>query len=127
MLGPLGLRVLQKLSLRKHPFLLALRRWEPQRRRARRNGCFRRLAKTLSREPSPRHSPWCLWHCESKPVCGKKKKKKAKGKHRQVLSRLLFHLSYSVLFFQCNVKFFTKGCCLQFTAYSWNHRCVRIC
>ena len=37
------------LSLRKHPFLLALRRWErfrakrPQRRRARRNGCFRRL------------------------------------------------------------------------------------
>ena len=28
------------LSLRKHPFLLALRRW---RRRARRNGCFRRL------------------------------------------------------------------------------------
>ena len=34
-------------SLRKHPFLLALRRWErfkrPQRRRARRNGCFRRL------------------------------------------------------------------------------------
>ena len=77
MLGPLGLRVLQKLSLRKHPFLLALRRWEPQRRRARRNGCFRRLAKTLSRKPSPRHSPWCLWHCESKPVCGKKKKQKA--------------------------------------------------
>ena len=36
------------ISLRKHPFLLALRRWErfakrPQRRRARRNGCFRRL------------------------------------------------------------------------------------
>ena len=35
-------------SLRKHPFLLALRRWgrfakRPQRRRARRNGCFRRL------------------------------------------------------------------------------------
>ena len=40
------------VSLRKHPFLLALRRWDvsrggnakrPQRRRARRNGCFRRL------------------------------------------------------------------------------------
>ena len=36
-------------SLRKHPFLLALRRWErfakrPRRRRARRNGCFRRLS-----------------------------------------------------------------------------------
>ena len=37
-------------SLRKHSFLLALRRWKrfarrkrPQRRRARRNGCFRRL------------------------------------------------------------------------------------
>ena len=31
-------------SLRKHPFLLALRRLKrPQRRRARRNGCFRRL------------------------------------------------------------------------------------
>ena len=41
-------------SLRKHPFLLALRRWErfarrkrPQRRTARRNGCFRR--------------PLCFW------------------------------------------------------------------
>ena len=33
----------EKGSLRKHPFLLALRR--PQRRRARRNGCFRRLRK----------------------------------------------------------------------------------
>ena len=37
-----------RYSLRKHPFLLALRRWgrfakRPQRRRARRNGCFRRL------------------------------------------------------------------------------------
>ena len=32
-------------SLRKHPFLLALRRWgRSQRRRARRNGCFRRLS-----------------------------------------------------------------------------------
>ena len=36
------------ISLRKHPFLLALRRWgrfakRPKRRRARRNGCFRRL------------------------------------------------------------------------------------
>ena len=38
------------ISLRKHPFLLALRRWgrfarrkRPQRRRARRNGCCRRL------------------------------------------------------------------------------------
>ena len=36
-------------SRRKHPFLLALRRWgrfakHPQRRRAGRNGCFRRLA-----------------------------------------------------------------------------------
>ena len=36
------------ISLRKHPFLLALRRWgrfakRPQRRRGRRNGCFRRL------------------------------------------------------------------------------------
>ena len=36
-------------SRRKHPFLLALRRWgrfakRPQRRRAGRNGCFRRLA-----------------------------------------------------------------------------------
>ena len=38
-------------SLRKHPFLLALRRWgrfarrkRPQRRRAKRNGCFRRPA-----------------------------------------------------------------------------------
>ena len=31
-------------SLRKHPFLLALRRWgRSQLRRARRNGCFRRL------------------------------------------------------------------------------------
>ena len=31
-------------SLRKHPFLLALRRWgRSQPRRARRNGCFRRL------------------------------------------------------------------------------------
>ena len=35
-------------SLRKHPFLLALCRWgrfakRPQRRRARRNGCFRGL------------------------------------------------------------------------------------
>ena len=30
-------------SLRKHPFLLTLRRWgRPQLRRARRNGCFRR-------------------------------------------------------------------------------------
>ena len=40
------------LSLRKHPFLLALRRWghrakRPQRRRARRNGCFRRLRLTF--------------------------------------------------------------------------------
>ena len=34
------------ISLRKHPFLLALRRAKrPQRRRARRNGCFRRLLK----------------------------------------------------------------------------------
>ena len=34
-------------SLRKHPFLLALRRRakRPQRRRARKNGCFRRLRK----------------------------------------------------------------------------------
>ena len=43
-------------SLRKHPFLLALRRWgrfarrkrqtkRPHRRRAKRNGCFRRLDK----------------------------------------------------------------------------------
>ena len=35
-------------SLRKHPFLLALRRWgrfakRPRWQRARRNGCFRRL------------------------------------------------------------------------------------
>ena len=41
-----------RVSLRKHPFLLALRRWGrfakcPQRRRARRNGCFRRLCKGL--------------------------------------------------------------------------------
>ena len=49
-------RVLKEDSLRKHPFLLALRRWErfarrnvfllakrPRRRRTRRNGCFRRL------------------------------------------------------------------------------------
>ena len=48
----------QECSLRKHPFLLALRRWglfarrnkflrakRPQRRRARRNGFFRRLAR----------------------------------------------------------------------------------
>ena len=41
--------MLSRLSLRKHPFLLALRRWgrvrakRPQRRRAWRNGCFRRL------------------------------------------------------------------------------------
>ena len=33
----------QICSLRKHPFLLALRRWG-RGRRARRNGCFRRLA-----------------------------------------------------------------------------------
>ena len=40
-----------RCSLRKHPFLLALRRWgrfarrkRPQRRRAKRNGCFRRPA-----------------------------------------------------------------------------------
>ena len=34
------------IGLRKHPFLLALRRAKrPQRRRARRNGCFRRLLK----------------------------------------------------------------------------------
>ena len=40
-------------SLRKHPFLLALRRFfrakRPQRRRARRNECFRRLSFLLSR------------------------------------------------------------------------------
>ena len=43
--------LLVAVSLRKHPFLFALRRWgrfarrtkRPQRRRARRNGCFRRL------------------------------------------------------------------------------------
>ena len=44
----------QECSMRKHPFLLALRRWglflflrakRPQRRRARRNGFFRRLAR----------------------------------------------------------------------------------
>ena len=40
----------KKGSLRKHPFLLALCRWgrfakRPQRRRARRSGCFRRLGK----------------------------------------------------------------------------------
>ena len=40
------------ISLLKHPFLHALRRWgrfvrakHPKRRRARRNGCFRRLAR----------------------------------------------------------------------------------
>ena len=43
-----------KFSLRKHPFLLALRRWvrfarnRPQRRRAWRNGCFRRLGQIPS-------------------------------------------------------------------------------
>ena len=41
-------KALKFSSLRKHPFLLALRRWgrfakRPQRRRARRNGSFRRL------------------------------------------------------------------------------------
>ena len=39
------------LSLRKHPFLIALRRWgrfaRRKRRRARRNGCFRRLHVTV--------------------------------------------------------------------------------
>ena len=39
-------------SLQKHPFLLALRRWgrfakRPRRRRARRNGCFRRLSSCI--------------------------------------------------------------------------------
>ena len=42
----------QNPSLRQQPFLLALRRWgrfakRPQRRRARRNGCFCRLSKPL--------------------------------------------------------------------------------
>ena len=44
-------------SLRKHSFLLALRRWKrfarrkrPQRRRARRNGCFRRLRHQWDRD-----------------------------------------------------------------------------
>ena len=41
-------RTIDTLSLRKNPFLLALRRWgrfakRPRWRRARRNGCFRRL------------------------------------------------------------------------------------
>ena len=57
-------------SLRKHPFLLALRRWgrfvsfrfrakRPQRRRARRNGCFRRLAaETLKKiRKAPKQKP----------------------------------------------------------------------
>ena len=44
-----------------------------------------------------------------------------------MLSRLWYHLSYTVLSFQCNVKIFTKHLvvCI-FTAYSWNHRCVRM-
>ena len=38
-------------SLRKHPFLLTLRRWghfakRPQRRKVRRNGCFRRVSRS---------------------------------------------------------------------------------
>ena len=49
-------------SLRKHPFLLALRRWGHfARRRARRNGCFRRLIATTSLELElhlPCGSPW---------------------------------------------------------------------
>ena len=41
------LEIFGNFSLRKHPFLHALRRRakRPQRRRARRNGCFRRLRK----------------------------------------------------------------------------------
>ena len=51
-------------SLRKHPFLLALRRWgrfakRPQRRRARRNGCFRRLFSSYL--TSPPSSNWVAW------------------------------------------------------------------
>ena len=49
-------------SLRKHPFLLALRRWRRfARGRARRNGCFRRLIATTSLELElhlPCGSPW---------------------------------------------------------------------
>ena len=49
-------------SLRKHPFLLALRRWGRfARRGARRNGCFRRLNATTSLELEfhlPCGSPW---------------------------------------------------------------------
>ena len=41
-------------SLRKHPFLLALCRWGTSpRRRARRNGCFRRLLREMPREDAP--------------------------------------------------------------------------
>ena len=45
---------LQSGSLRKHPFLLALRRWG---RFARRNGCFRRL--TVDVKPCPSSRIWC--------------------------------------------------------------------
>ena len=41
------------------------------------------------------------------PFVGKKQYK-TKGKNGQVLSRLWYHLSYTVLSFQCNVKIFTK-------------------
>ena len=38
----IAFKVIKSISLRKHPFLDALRQ-RPQRRRARRNGCFLRL------------------------------------------------------------------------------------
>ena len=56
------------ISLRKHPFLLALRRAKrPQRRRARRKGCFRRLLKLqlqalLPFPATPPHRPGELAH-----------------------------------------------------------------
>ena len=62
------------------------------------------------------------------PFVGKKQYK-TKGKHGQVLSRLWYHLSYTVLSFQCNgymFNFYKASCWLQFTAYSWNNRCVRM-
>ena len=49
-------------SLRKHPFLLALRRWGrfARRRRARRNGCFRRLKFQKFRLHGKRPRSWLV-------------------------------------------------------------------